>query len=78
MTEEKICMPYKVILKRFWGVSCYGQLKFKEAKQVVTMNLRFGVENWNDLYQEMKAKGFISCLGPRAGIQIEVPMKDLV
>ena len=78
MKKEKISIPYKIILKRFWGVSCFGRLKITTAKMMVTRNLRFGIENWNSLYKEMKDLEYISFMGKKGGLQIEIPLKDLV
>ncbi len=78
MKEEKICVPYKVILKKLWGYSQMGVMKVSCAREVLTRNVRFGSENWNYIYMEMKKKGYITYHGRRVGIKIQVPLKDLV
>lgn len=78
MKEGKILLPYKIILKRLWGVSVFGKLKIRCAREIVTRNLRLGSENWNDIYMEMKSLGYITFYGRRQGIQINIPLKDLV
>lgn len=79
MEKEKIQLPYKIILKKLWGNSYFGNIGIKKFRNVLSISFRMGKENWKGIYEEMKCLGYISYKGSkRAGLQIEVPMKDLV
>lgn len=59
MAKEKISIPYKVILKRFWKNSDYGKLTTKKARVILVQIFRMEKCNASLILNEMKSKGLI-------------------
>ncbi len=79
MKEDTITLPYKVILKRLWGESYFGNIGIKKFREILTVTFRMGRDNWKKIYEEMKYLNYIKYLGSkRAGLMINIPLKDLV
>lgn len=78
MRKENITLPYKIILKKFWGISEFGLVRIHDAKNILRGYFRLGSLNFNPICCEMKRLGYIDYVNKRAGMKIMVDLKDLV
>lgn len=79
MKGEKITLPYKIILKKLWTESYFGDIGIKKFRNILTMHFRMRRENWKNIYEEMKCLNYIKYKGSKKqGLHIEIPLKDLV
>lgn len=78
MKRENITIPYKIILKKLWKESYFGEIGIKKYREIL-FRFRMGKCNWKDIFKEMKSLNYIDYKGTRIGLlQIKVPLKDLV
>lgn len=77
MAKETIPLLYQIILKKFWSDSIMGQLLISNARYICSWYFRLGKENWNHIYEDLKARGYIESHGRKGGIKILIQMKDL-
>lgn len=75
MTNKKIPLPYKIILKKFWGNSELGKIEIYRARLILSHIIRMGKEHTSLLIEEMKDEKFIDC--SKRYLEIRIPLKDL-
>lgn len=77
MQKKTIPLLYKIILKKFWSDSIMGDIKFSNARRICSWYFRLGKENWNNLYFDLKDRGYIESHGRKGGIRIIVSLNEL-
>ncbi len=54
-----------------------GDIKFSNARRICSWYFRLGKENWNNLYFDLKDRGYIESHGRKGGIRIIVSLNEL-